>query len=132
HIVPLGSQQIAEQLDVGRRVVDNQDPLRHYLRPFSIRRFTVSRNSFRLIGLLTKASNPAALMALRSVGVTEAVSATTGMRAVVASPRIGLNASMPLMPGSWMSISTRSGFFSLASFTPSSPVIASTVWYPLA
>jgi len=41
------------------------------------------------------------LISLRSVGVTEAVSATTGMRAAFASARICRNASMPLMPGSW-------------------------------
>ena len=72
-------------------------------------------------------SKPAAVIALRSVGVTEAVSAMTGMCAVPALSRICLKASMPLIPGSWMSISTRSGFFSFASLTPSSPVSASSV-----
>ena len=69
-------EQIAQQLHVLGRVVHDEDALRHYFFAPSTRRFTVSTNSFRLTGLPTKASKPAAVMALRSVGVTDAVSAT--------------------------------------------------------
>ena len=78
-------------------------------------------------GFPTCASNPARSARSRSRSLAWPVSATTGIDLVFASPRICLNASMPFIPGSWMSMSTRSGFFSLASFTPSSPVTASRV-----
>jgi hypothetical protein len=98
-LVALHRQQVPQQLDVLRRVVDHQDfRLGHFL---STRRFTVSRNSFRLIGLPRKASKPAAAIALRSVGRHR-----SGERhdrdAFGRSRRRGSGgkASMPLMPGS--------------------------------
>jgi len=57
-----------------------------------------------------------------------AVTAITGIARVVGSARSWPRASMPSMPGSWMSISTRAGCRSRASRTPSSPVPASIVW----
>ena len=80
-----------------------------------------------LIGLLTKASKPAAMMSLRSCGITDAVNAMTGIARVAGAARSCASASMPLMPGRWMSITTRSGARSPASATPSSPVSASIV-----
>ena len=63
----------------------------------------------------------------RSLAITDAVTAMTGIDAVAGTARRRFSASMPLMPGSWMSISTSAGRCSAASRTPSSPVTASSV-----
>ena len=81
-----------------------------------------------MTGFSMKPSKPALMIFCRSCCMTEAVIATTGIAAVAGSARSAFNASMPLMPGSWMSIRIRSGFRSRAIFSPSSPLPASTVW----
>ena len=67
------------------------------------------------------------VMRLRSCDMTDAVKATIGIDAVSALARIRPKASMPLMSGSWMSISTRSGLCASAWRTPSMPFTASSV-----
>ena len=54
------------------------------------------------------------------------------MEAVRSSARSRRSASTPSMSGSWMSMSTRSGACSAASSTACSPVVASSVRYPVA
>src|SRR5436190_16973629 len=56
--------------------------------------------------------------------IARAVSATTGMARVFASPLSNAVASRPSMPGSWMSINTRSGCSSRAIASPSSALVA--------
>src|SRR5437870_2326797 len=68
---------------------------------------------------------------VRSWVITEAVMAMTGVGLVTGSARSRCRASIPLMPGSWMSIKMSAGCRSWARRTPSSPVSASMVWYPL-
>src|SRR5262249_31172008 len=68
----------------------------------------------------------------RSCVIAEAVTATTGIARVTGSARSRCSASIPLIPGSWMSIRTRAGRCSAAMRTPSSAVSASMTWYPLA
>src|SRR5262249_30249209 len=51
-----------------------------------------------------------------------------GVGPVSGSARSSCRASMPLMPGSWMSIRMSAGCRSCARSTPSSPVSASMVW----
>ncbi len=68
HVETVDREQVDEQLDVRRRVVDDQDPRRGHAAP-SVRRFasaaaTAPRNASMLIGLLTNASKPAAMMSL--------------------------------------------------------------------
>ena len=89
------------------------------LAPAARKRFTVSRNCFRLIGLVTKASKPEVTIFCWSSGITDAETAITGDGVERASSRIRRSASMPSMSGSWMSIRIRSGRCSLARRTPS-------------
>src|SRR5215510_10287304 len=65
----------------------------------------------------------------RSWAMTDAVTAMIGMRQVSGSARSCWNATIPLIPGNWMSIKTSAGCCSRAIRTPSSPVPASIVWY---
>ncbi len=88
-------------------------------------------NCFRLIGLVTKASNPEVMIFCWSSGITEAETAITGIASIARSARIRRSASMPSMSGSWMSIRIRSGRSLSASATPASPVTASIVAWPL-
>ena len=55
-------------------------------RPLARKRCTVSRNCFRLIGLVTKASNPEVTIFCWSSGITDADTAITGD---VSSARVG-------------------------------------------
>src|SRR5215471_8353783 len=71
------------------------------------------------------------MIVFRSRVMAEAVTAIAGIVAVAGLSRICLNAVMPSIPGSWMSIKMRSGWRSRASRTPSSPVSASATRYPL-
>jgi hypothetical protein len=84
-----------------------------------------------LIGLVTKASKPEVTILCWSSGITDADTATTGIASRSGTSRIRRSASMPSMSGSWMSIRTRSGRFTTARFTPSTPVVASSVSWPL-
>src|SRR5262249_21689921 len=81
---------------------------------------TVARSCLMLIGLPWKPSNPAAMMRFVSWVLTEAVMAMTGVGRVTGSARNSCRASMPLMPGSWMSIRMGAGCRSCARRTPSS------------
>jgi hypothetical protein len=67
------------------------------------------------------------VISLRSCCITDAVTAITGIFAVAGSLRSTPSASMPFMPGSWISISTRSGLCDAARRMPSSAVPASSV-----
>lgn len=79
------------------------------------------------MGLVWQPSNPAAMISGRLCVIAEAVTATTGIPCVLGSLRRCRKASIPFMPGSWMSITTRSGGASRASRIPSSAVSVSTV-----
>src|SRR5437879_5100556 len=70
------------------------------------------------------------MIVARSVVIAEAVTATTGIARVVGSARSRRSASMPSMPGRWMSMRTSAGRCSCVRRTPSSPVSASTTRYP--
>jgi hypothetical protein len=118
----------ADRRDATRR---RHARLHRAVRPCVRKRFTVSRNCFRLIGLVTKASNPEVTIFCWSSGITDADTAITATASRALSSRIRRSASMPSMSGSWMSIRIRSGFFSLARRTPSPPVGASIVAWPL-
>ena len=83
-----------------------------------------------LIGFSTYPSKPARDARSRSSAIAKAVTATTG----TSRPRLPClnlrSVSVPSMPGSWRSISTRSGGSSWATRRPSSPDWASTTSYP--
>src|SRR5213594_949787 len=110
----------AEQPEVLGRVVDREDPWsRHDFRPRSISARTSAANVFTSIGFWRNASNPAASKRSRSAFMTDAVSAAIGMLLVRSSFRSTLSAAIPSMPGSWMSMRTRSGRSACALAIPS-------------
>src|SRR5206468_3068603 len=63
---------------------------------------------------------------LRSCVIAEAVTATTGIARVAGSARSRFRASIPFIPGSWMSMRIRAGRCSAAMRRPSSAFSAST------
>src|SRR5205807_3598643 len=104
---------------------------RPHFRGWSRSRSTASTKSFTLIGLLWYASNPASVILCRSAVITDAVMAMMGIPRVACSARSRRSASIPSIPGSRMSIRIRLGCRSWARRTPSSPVSASMISYPL-
>src|SRR5712692_7637827 len=68
----------------------------------------------------------------RSCVIAEAVTATTGIARVAGSVRSRFRASIPFIPGSWMSMRIRAGCCSAATRRPSSAFSASTTRYPVA
>src|SRR5213593_2355298 len=68
----------------------------------------------------------------RSWVIAEAVTAMTGIPRVTGSARRRCRASIPFIPGSWMSIRIRAGCCSAAMRRPSSAFSASTTRYPVA
>src|SRR5207249_4606439 len=68
----------------------------------------------------------------RSWVIAEAVTATTRIARVAGSARSRFRASIPVIPGSWMSMRIRAGCCSAAMRRPSSAFSASTTRYPVA
>ena len=87
---------------------------------------TASTSRCSATGFASNPSKPAFNIFSWSDADTDAVSAITGICRVDSPFLICSNASNPLMPGNWISISIRSGSTSDANRTPSSPVTAST------
>ena len=122
--VALDAEQVGEQLDVVRRVVDDQHlGWRGHVRLF-LQRLAHGVQEFLQVDRLADVGVEARLGDLLAVLLHHRGGDRDDRdrrrrrvrRAVLRS------ASMPFMPGSWMSIRTRSGLCSSASLMPSSPV----------
>src|SRR5262249_2329038 len=126
-----GLQKVREQLDVAGGIVDDED-LGGGVHSMGAAGWPrMRRTSFSRLctpsGFSCNPSNPCAMMSLRSSGITDAVTAMTGMRAVSGWPRSSRSAALPSIPGSWMSIRIRSGWSRRATSIPSSAVVVSMV-----